>query len=75
MRGRPSLKLQPFVTAARLPFIAASILPAVTGILWGAVNNIPFYSTQALVAISGMVAVHLGANTVNDYLDGIEVTR
>ena len=58
-----------YVTGARLPFITASILPALIAIIWGLTRGAPFYSTHAFLAISALLALHVGANTTNDFFD------
>src|SRR3972149_11205540 len=58
-----------YVTGARLPFMTASILPALIAIIWGLTRGAPFYSTHAFLAISALLALHVGANTTNDFFD------
>lgn len=57
------------VTAARLPFVTASALPVVFAITWCGTTIGASHLLYALLCIVGVILVHVGANTINDYFD------
>jgi 1,4-dihydroxy-2-naphthoate octaprenyltransferase len=58
-----------FAIAVRLPFVTASALPVVFAIIWcGTITDV-MYFVNALLCIGGVILVHIGANTINDYFD------
>ena len=55
--------------AVRLPFVTASALPAILSITWCATAGGKFNLFFAVLCLIGVVLVHIGANTINDYFD------
>jgi 1,4-dihydroxy-2-naphthoate octaprenyltransferase len=55
--------------AVRLPFVTASVLPVLLSVVWIASLTGTFNLLYALICILGVVLVHIGANTINDYFD------
>jgi len=64
-----------YVIGARLPFVSASVLPAILGSVWCWVYAPEFHLTHAILGILGVLFLHLGANTINDYFDWDESDR
>lgn len=59
-----------FIIGTRLPFSSASVLPAILGAVWSWVYfPAQFYLLHAVLAVFGVLFLHLGANTINDYYD------
>ncbi|MGM0597124.1 MAG: prenyltransferase [Myxococcota bacterium] len=63
------MQLRQYVAASRLPFVSASILPLVFVVLWSWNYSSQFSWVGAILAFFGVLFLHLGANTVNDYFD------
>ena len=58
------------IIGARVPFSTASVLPALLGGVWGWVYaGQQFNWLHASIAVLGVLFLHLGANTINDYYD------
>lgn len=66
---------QSYIIGTRLPFVAASVLPAILGSVWCWAYGSGFSPLNALLGISGVLFLHLGANTLNDYFDWDESDR
>jgi 1,4-dihydroxy-2-naphthoate octaprenyltransferase len=59
-----------YIIGARVPFASASVLPAILGAVWGWVYHpAGFHLVHAALAVFGVLFLHLGANTINDYFD------
>ena len=58
-----------YIMGTRLPFVSASVLPAILGAVWCWVYATEFHLTHAILGILGVLFLHLGANTINDYFD------
>lgn len=58
-----------FAIAIRLPFVTASALPVVFAIVWCGMTTGFSHLVYALLCIAGVILVHIGANTINDYFD------
>jgi len=59
-----------YIIGTRLPFASASVLPAILGAVWAWVYHpAGFRLVHAAVAVLGVLFLHLGANTINDYFD------
>ncbi|MDA3863670.1 MAG: prenyltransferase [Deltaproteobacteria bacterium] len=63
------MSLRQYVAASRLPFVSASILPLVFIVFWSWNYSSEFSWVAAVLAFFGVLFLHLGANTVNDYFD------
>jgi 1,4-dihydroxy-2-naphthoate octaprenyltransferase len=59
------------IVAMRLPFVSASALPALIAVAWawGFSGSGRFDPLNAFLAVLGVVLLHLGTNTLNDYYD------
>ena len=57
------------LVAARAPFLSASVLTGLLGCAWVWSTGRIFSWPRAILAILGIAAVHLAANTANDYFD------
>jgi 1,4-dihydroxy-2-naphthoate polyprenyltransferase len=57
------------IEATRLPFSTASILPAIIAIIWCWTYESQFSFFYSTIALLGVLFLHLGANTINDYFD------
>lgn len=55
--------------AVRLPFVMASALPVILAIVWCAAVTRNFHPGYASLCIIGVMLIHIGANTINDYFD------
>jgi 1,4-dihydroxy-2-naphthoate octaprenyltransferase len=64
-----------YVMGSRLPFVSASVLPAILGAVWCWVYAPEFHLTHAILGVLGVLFLHLGANTINDYFDWDESDR
>jgi 1,4-dihydroxy-2-naphthoate octaprenyltransferase len=58
-----------YIMGTRLPFVSASVLPAILGVVWCWVYAAEFHLTHAILGVMGVLFLHLGANTINDYFD------
>jgi 1,4-dihydroxy-2-naphthoate octaprenyltransferase len=59
-----------YIIGTRLPFSSASVLPAILGGALGWVYHpAEFNLLHAVTAVLGVLFLHLGANTINDYFD------
>jgi 1,4-dihydroxy-2-naphthoate polyprenyltransferase len=63
------MKLKNLILASRLPFVTASVIPVILSIVWCVVSVGSFNAGYALLCITGVILVHVGANTLNDYFD------
>ena len=57
------------IAAIRLPFVSASALPALIAVAWGFGGGGLFDPLFAFLAVAGVILLHLGTNTLNDYYD------
>ena len=71
----PKLTLKHALAASRMPFVSASALSVVLATLWVYAYRGEFLWTYSLLSLLGVVLVHLGANTINDYFDWDESDR
>lgn len=65
----PRARLALWVRALRAPFLTASAIPVVVGgalVFWATGS---FILHRFLLALGGVVSLHLGANVANDYFD------
>lgn len=69
MHAEAISKNKSYIMGARLPFVSASVLPAILGAVWCWVYATEFHLTYAILGILGVLFLHLGANTINDYFD------
>lgn len=58
-----------YIKALRLPFISASLITALIALCWAKIYGETFNWINAILALSGVAFLHLGANTINDYFD------
>lgn len=58
-----------YIVGSRLPFVSASVLPAILGAVWCWAYAPEFHLTHAILGVLGVLFLHLGANTINDYFD------
>ncbi len=58
-----------YVRALRLPFVSASVIPALIAVTWAWVYGQSFDLLNSLLAVLGVMFLHLGANVINDYFD------
>jgi len=58
-----------FAVAVRLPFVTASVLPVIFSVVWTAFTLGTFDLLNAAICVFGVILVHIGANTINDYYD------
>ncbi len=63
------MNLKRLVLATRLPFVTASLFPVILYIAWCAVYARKFNMVYALLCLIGIILIHIGANTINDYFD------
>lgn len=63
------MDLKTFAIAVRLPFVTASALPVILSVVWIAFTSGTFNPVNALLCVFGVIAIHIGANTINDYYD------
>jgi len=64
-----------YIIGSRLPFVSASVMPAILGTIWCWLYASEFHLTHAILGILGVLFLHLGANTINDYFDWDESDR
>jgi len=57
------------VKATRLPFVTASALSVLLAAAWVYAQGLGFDVARALLSLVGVIMLHLGANTLNDYFD------
>jgi 1,4-dihydroxy-2-naphthoate octaprenyltransferase len=62
-------KNKSYVIGTRLPFVSASVLPAILGAVWCWAYGDEFQLMNAILGVFGVLFLHLGANTLNDYYD------
>jgi 1,4-dihydroxy-2-naphthoate octaprenyltransferase len=58
-----------YIKATRLPFVSASAFSSLVAVGWAWAYGSEFHPAFALAAVFGVVLLHLGANTINDYHD------
>jgi 1,4-dihydroxy-2-naphthoate octaprenyltransferase len=63
------MDVKTFAVAVRLPFVTASALPVILSVLWTAFTIGTFNLLNAVICVFGVIIVHIGANTINDYYD------
>jgi 1,4-dihydroxy-2-naphthoate polyprenyltransferase len=63
------MKLKNIIMATRLPFVTASTIPVILSIVWCAAMAGKFHFGSALLCIVGVILIHIGANTMNDFFD------
>ena len=66
-----STKIISWMVITRMPFLTASIIPVLIGAVWVGVNKLasPFPWLLFFLTMFGAVALHVAANTFNDYFD------
>jgi 1,4-dihydroxy-2-naphthoate polyprenyltransferase len=64
-------KIFTWLVITRAPFLTATIVPILTGAAWIVASGFtgPFPWTLFLLALVGGIALHIAANTFNDYFD------
>jgi len=64
-------KLFAWLVITRMPFLTASIIPVLIGAVWVGVNRLvaPFPWLLFFLTLFGAAALHVAANTFNDYFD------
>lgn len=75
MANVPKLTFKHALAASRMPFVSASALSVVLATLWVYAYQDEFLWNYSLISLLGVVLVHLGANTINDYFDWDESDR
>lgn len=68
-------KQKSYLIGSRLPFVSASVLPAILGAVWCWAFGHEFLLDNALLGVLGVLFLHLGGNTINDYFDWDESDR
>jgi len=68
-------KQKSYLIGTRLPFVSASVLPALLGAVWCWVSGSGFLLLHSILGVLGVLFLHLGANTINDYFDWEESDR
>ncbi len=63
------MKFKELTTATRLPFVTASVLPTILAITWCFYTTGEFHCGYALLCIIGVLLIHIGSNTINDFFD------
>ena len=58
-----------YIKATRLPFVTVSVLPVIIMSSWIYYTQNLIHPGFSLLTILGILFVHLGANTLNDYFD------
>lgn len=60
-----------WLVITRAPFLTATIVPILTGAAWVVAGGLtqPFPWTYFILALLGGIALHIAANTFNDYFD------
>lgn len=67
----PLTRLFAFLVITRLPFLTASMVPVLLGASWAVVRHqlSPFPWLLFVLTLFGAMALHVAANTFNDYFD------
>jgi len=68
-------KQKSYVMGTRLPFVSASVFPAILGAVWCWTSGYEFLLINAVLGVLGVLFLHLGGNTINDYFDWDESDR
>ncbi len=68
-------KQKSYIMSTRLPFVSASVLPAILGAVWCWAFGPEFLLVNAVLGVLGVLFLHLGGNTINDYFDWDESDR
>ena len=63
------MKLKILVEAVRAPFFTGVIIPVILGAVIAWNLGYPFHWGYFLLTLLGILCIHAGANTINDYLD------
>jgi 1,4-dihydroxy-2-naphthoate polyprenyltransferase len=61
--------MQNYIAATRFPFSSASLLPGIFAGIWCWVFEPSFNLIFLILSFVGILFLHLGANTINDYFD------
>lgn len=66
-----STRLFSWLVITRMPFLTASLIPVVIGAVWVGMNKLaaPFPWLLFFLTMFGAAALHVAANTFNDYFD------
>lgn len=72
----PWTKLFAWMVIMRLPFLTASVIPVLIGATWAVSTHLvsPFPWLLFFLTLLGAAALHIAANTFNDYFDWISGT-
>lgn len=58
-----------FIEAIRMPFFTGVIVPVILGSVMAWHAGFPFHWGYFFITLFGIVCIHAGANTINDYFD------